>query len=112
MQEEAIKRVQEMQRRSRNLVSGSKQQPEQSSVQPDAKPNTNNKVKSTDPINELLGSLFGKKQGVTEHASSNLFSIGNIQIDEEKALIALMIYILFKNGSDIKLLLGLGYLLI
>jgi hypothetical protein len=44
--------------------------------------------------------------------SRELFSVGGIKIDEEKALIALMIYILYKNKADIKLLLGLGYLLL
>lgn len=32
-------------------------------------------------------------------------------IDEEKALIGILLYILYKNGADIKLLLALGYLL-
>lgn len=44
--------------------------------------------------------------------SKTLFSLGGIKIDEEKALIALLIYILYKNNADMKLLLGLGYLLI
>lgn len=38
--------------------------------------------------------------------------LSNLKIDEEKALIAMLIYILYKQGADIKLLLGLGYLLI
>ena len=33
-------------------------------------------------------------------------------IDEEKALIGMLIYILYKQGADVKLLLGLGYLLL
>lgn len=39
-------------------------------------------------------------------------NLGDIKIDEEKALIGLLIYILYKQGADIKLLLGLGYLLL
>ena len=35
-----------------------------------------------------------------------------VKIDEEKALIGLLIYILYKQGADIKLLLALGYLLL
>lgn len=41
-----------------------------------------------------------------------LFNLAGIQIDEEKAMIALLIYILYKNKADMKLLLGLGYLLL
>ncbi|MBQ9376052.1 MAG: hypothetical protein IJU04_06950 [Ruminococcus sp.] len=106
MQEEAIKRVQEMQRRSRNLVNGSSSPPDNTKNQ--AKPVPDN---SKSPIDDLLGSLLGGKTSDND-SSSALFNIGSIKIDEEKALIALMIYILFKNGSDVKLLLGLGYLLI
>lgn len=47
-----------------------------------------------------------------EHGKGELFNIGGIKIDEEKALIGLLIYILYKQGSDIKLLLALGYLLL
>lgn len=41
-----------------------------------------------------------------------LFDLGNIKIDEEKALIGMLIYIIYKNGGDFKLLLGLLYLLL
>lgn len=41
-----------------------------------------------------------------------LFNIGGLKIDEEKAMIALLIYILYKNNADMKLLLALAYLLI
>ena len=79
MQEDALRRVMEMQQRSRNAVSG---EPPPSPTPQKPPPN-------------VLGSLFG-----------------GIKIDEEKALIALLIYILYKNGADIKLLLGLAYLLL
>ena len=36
---------------------------------------------------------------------------GKLSLDEEKAMIAMLIYILYKQGADIKLLLALGYLL-
>ena len=41
-----------------------------------------------------------------------LFDLGSIKIDEEKALIGMLIYIIYKNGGDFKLLLGLLYLLL
>ena len=72
MQEEAIRRVREMQRRSRSIVGAS---------------------------SSLLSGLLGG-------------NLGDIKIYEEKALIGLLIYILYKQGADIKLLLGLGYLLL
>ena len=52
------------------------------------------------------------KTSLSGQGHDELFNIAGIKIDEEKALIALMIYILYKNGADVKLLLGLGYLLI
>lgn len=80
MQEEAVRRVMEMQQRSRSAVGGDRQ--------PTPPP-------QKDPPNDIFGGL-----------------LGGIKLDEEKALIALLIYILHKNGADIKLLLGLAYLLL
>ena len=99
MQEEAVKRVQEMQKRSRNIVNGTPSSP---NSPPKPHPQSNH---SQQPLQGLLNGLLGNQ-------SKELFTISNIKIDEEKALIAMMIYILYKNGADIKLLLGLGYLLI
>ena len=45
-------------------------------------------------------------------SSGALFDVAGIPIDEEKALIGMLIYILYKQGADVKLLLGLGYLLL
>lgn len=41
-----------------------------------------------------------------------LFDLGSIKIDEEKALIGMLIYVLYKNGGDFKMLLALLYLLL
>ena len=76
MQQEAIRRVLDMQRRSKALADRDEADSAQASPK---KP---------------------------------LFSLAGIDIDEEKALIAMLIYILYKQGADIKLLLGLGYLLL
>ena len=95
MQEEAIRRVREMQRRSRSIVSAS---PNSEPAPPNAEetPRTQNahSPQKAPQSSSLLSGLLG----------------GNI--DEEKALIGLLIYILYKQGADIKLLLGLGYLLL
>ncbi len=110
MQEEAIKRVQEMQQRSRNIVNpdnGSNTQSPPPPIPPNSKNNNQSNKTSIPSLQKILGELLGGNKGNKE-----LFKISNIKIDEEKALIALMIYILYKNGSDIKLLLALGYLLL
>ncbi|MGN1114010.1 MAG: hypothetical protein ACI4RC_02675 [Oscillospiraceae bacterium] len=92
MQQQAIERVQEMQKRSKSIVGGG----ETAEVP----------QKINEPNNKQMPHKANKKK------NGELFNLGGIKIDEEKALIALMIYILYKNGADIKLLLGLGYLLI
>ena len=79
MQEEAMRRVMEMQRRAQSYTA-----PPPPPEPPPPEPSV------PDPVKELLG----------------------LELDEEKALIGLLIYILYKNGADIKLLLGLGYLLL
>ncbi|MBR1751662.1 MAG: hypothetical protein IJ740_12465 [Ruminococcus sp.] len=58
------------------------------------------------------GFLEQKRHEPEPEKSKELFDLGGIKIDEEKALIAMMIYIIYKNGGDIKLLLALLYLLI
>lgn len=85
MQREAIERAREMHRRASAYVSGS------SSPAPTPAHDTTENKKST---------------------PKELFDLGSIKIDEEKALIGMLIYIIYKNGGDFKLLLGLLYLLL
>ncbi len=59
------------------------------------------------PFSEFLGSLAGLGG---QKGSKSLFD--ELNIDEEKAIIGILIYVLYKNGADIKLMLALGYLLI
>ena len=77
MQEDAMRRVLEMQQRSRDVVVPNEE-----------------KSEKNEPIGDIAGLL------------------GGIKIDEEKALIAMLIFILYKQGADIKLLMGLAYLLL
>ena len=94
MKAQAIRRVKEMQKRSQSVLSGHSESAEKRSD-------------NTQGIDALLGSLLGgKKDG------GKLFDLAGIPIDEEKALIGMLIYILYKQGADVKLLLGLGYLLL
>lgn len=99
MQEEAIRRVQEMQRRSKNYVGGD-----------GSEHGTEEDHGHIPPMDTVQsGHVSAQHQSSADKA---LFNIAGIKIDEEKALIALMIYILYKNKADMKLLLGLGYLLL
>ena len=83
MQEEAVRRVMEMQQRSRDAVG-----------------------QTAPPLPE-------KDEAKPIQAQSLLNGLtGGIKIDEEKALIGLLIFILYKQGADVKLLLALGYLLL
>ena len=82
MQEEAIRRVQEMQRRSQSYIGG------------------DNKVSAAETAASAPAS------------SAPLPDIAGIKLDEEKALRGLLIYVLYKNNADMKLILALGYLLL
>ncbi len=100
MKKEAVRRVREMQKRSQSVLNGHSKSDE--SVADKA----HNEQDPQGSIDSLLGSLLGGKK-----TSGKLFDVAGIPIDEEKALIGMLIYILYKQGADIKLLLGLGYLL-
>lgn len=88
MRQEAIRRMQEMQRRAQGLFGGN------------AAAGT-----SDAPSSQPQDTLKGQPQ-------KELFRLAGIPIDEEKALIGMLIYILYKQGADVKLLLALGYLML
>ena len=94
MKQQAIRRVKEMHKRSQSVLSGHSE-------------NAESRSDKTQGIDALLGSLLGGKS-----SGGKLFEVAGIPIDEEKALIGMLIYILYKQGADVKLLLGLGYLLL
>lgn len=96
MRQEAVARAREMQRRAQGLVGGqSVQQPEQRQPSPPHEERSADTQQHT-PVGGILSSLLGSDS----------------KIDEEKALIGMLIYILYKNGADVKLMLALGYLLL
>ena len=140
MRQEAIERVRAMQRRSREIVAppNNNQRAETPTHNPEPVPpipepevskaineneNTNtpnhnaNTARNTGFNNQtgaianILGSLFPKGGGQTKKGPLSELLDG-FNISEENALIGILIYILAKNGADVKLLLGLGYLLL
>lgn len=116
MQREAVNRVNEMHRRSRQMVMGQNgfsqsrsEPPQEEKPEPAPPPKPENKPaahRSDNNFQGLISSLFSGGQGGLNKLLSEF------KIDEEKALIAMIIYILAKNGADVKLLIGLGYLLL
>lgn len=119
MQEEAVKRVMEMQRRSRSYTQeGGMNGTSNTSGMGNSSGTTNtagavglNGVNGLNTPSGADNSGGGQNGGHAEKKGA-LFNLAGIQIDEEKAMIALLIYILYKNKADMKLLLGLGYLLL
>ncbi len=98
MQEEALNRLREMQKRSRTAVnrpnSESKPPPEQQDPRANQQ-NQQTRENRRAPQQDILKNLFG-----------------DVKADPEKILILLMLFVLYKNKADLKLLLALGYLLI
>lgn len=116
MQEEAVKRVMEMQRRSRSYTQEGGMNSMNGTGNSSGTTNTAGAVglNGVSGLNTPSGAdnSGGGQNGGHAEKKGALFNLAGIQIDEEKAMIALLIYILYKNKADMKLLLGLGYLLL
>lgn len=119
MQEEAVKRVMEMQRRSRSYTQEGGMNGTGNTNSMGNSSGTANKagavgLNGVSGLNTPSGAdnSGGGQNGGHAEKKGALFNLAGIQIDEEKAMIALLIYILYKNKADMKLLLGLGYLLL
>lgn len=101
MQEEALNRLREMQKRSRTAVNRqngeNKPPPEQQEPRANQQNQQNQQTRESRraPQQDILKNLFG-----------------DVKADPEKILILLMLFVLYKNKADLKLLLALGYLLI
>lgn len=93
MRQDALRRMREMRRR----------------VDPPPAPEEPRRPQQSPPRSNAGGLISSLLRG---SESEGLFNIAGIAVDEEKALIAMLIYILYKQGADVKLLLALGYLLL
>ncbi len=105
MRQEALRRMQEMQSRSQNPQ-------EETSRAKEPPPKKESLFGGLKSDKNILGTIFGDILGVKTESGENGGILAQLNIDEEKILIALMIYILYKNKADLKLLIGLGYLLL
>ena len=95
MQQEALDRMREMQRRSRTVVNQPQHEPAPAPNPPPSPP-INQPSKPTLDVNNLFKNILGD----------------GLKLDSEKALILMMLFVLYKNKADIKLLVALGYLLL
>ena len=103
MQQDAVKRVREMQARSQNFINGNGK--EQCRPEPPPPP-----PKKEPPPPPLPQNNFCQNN-IQGNGSFLSGLIPDIKIDEEKALIIFILIILARNGADMKILLALGYLL-
>ena len=107
MRSEALRRMREMQRRAE--AAGFSPPPQEKSAVPKGNAGGSPHGSAAD-LRSLLGSVLGGSR--PGEGGEGLFRLGGMVIDEEKALIAMLIYILFRQGADVRLLLALGYLLL
>ncbi|MCD8005983.1 MAG: hypothetical protein LUF29_03270 [Oscillospiraceae bacterium] len=101
MQQEALDRMREMQRRSRTVVNPPPP-PQEPSPAPNPPPSP--------PISQPTKPAFKPSLDVNS-LFKNILGDG-LKLDSEKALILMMLFVLYKNKADVKLLVALGYLLL
>ncbi len=119
MQQEAIKRVEEMKQRSKNYVSPP-QPPNNNAEKIEQAEKPTNPVNKQESINIPQEKSDGqpykdilKSNSIVNGLKNALgIDIAHLGLDNEKIMLALLIYILYKNGADIKLLVALAYILL
>ncbi|HIV11212.1 MAG TPA: hypothetical protein IAD28_05935 [Candidatus Faeciplasma avium] len=103
MQEEALSRLREMQRRSRAMV-GDNQAKSGSAPLPGGALSGAEKTHAGDNKREPLSA---GPLGFLRDILGDSF-----ELDADRLLLLLIIFMLYKNGADIKLLIALGYIFI
>lgn len=101
MQLDALERMRDMQRRSKSLVFEAPPS-EKSERRTESSSQKTNHVHSSSPNNQHTNS---------SHTADILSNISS-SIDSERLLILLILFILYKNNADLKLIIALAYLLI
>lgn len=115
MQEEALARLREMQKRSRTVINQPVSEQHTQTAPPqnfsqNGRQNRPQNQSEQNTQNRLTGRPDARSPAPRQDIFKSLF--GDMKIDSEKALILLMLFVLYKNKADIKLLLALGYLLV
>ncbi|MEG0615515.1 MAG: hypothetical protein RR540_07140 [Oscillospiraceae bacterium] len=132
MRQDAIRRVQEMQRRSEGYINENPKPPQepQQAPKPQQNPSQNFEQPHNNPQQNPFAALFSNNfqqpksknvekpvENVEQSPSKGLFGgfldgiLPDLHLDEEKIIIIILIIILAREGADLKLLLALGYLL-
>ncbi len=129
MQEEALERLREMQKRSRSMVAQPGVESHNSGHGNRSMGNNNNNSSRQGMGSPNHGSQGGSRpqehSGVSQPAGQQYlntgFSVSEIlksilgeagKLDTDSLLILLMLFTLYKNKADIKLLVALGYILL
>lgn len=108
MQQEALNRLREMQSRSKSIIG----QP--AAEEPQINPPESSAVENQD-VRRRQAPHNRQPTPVHNTGIQDIFKsiLGDgFSLDSEKALILIMLYVLYKNKADIKLILALGYLLL
>ncbi|MGN0622003.1 MAG: hypothetical protein ACI4I9_09050 [Porcipelethomonas sp.] len=108
MRQEALRRTREMHRKSRNS-SVQAELPEQSDIVEKDEPLKQEKMPSSENISGEMKNTGAKSSSFLNVLLSDIFGGG--KLDNDKIIIIALIFILAKEGADLKLLLALGYIL-
>lgn len=117
MQQEAIKRVEQMKQRSKSYVSPSPPQDSTQNIKTEEPANPAEKNEHIDtPAETANGQPYKdilKSNSIVSGLKDALgIDLAHMGLDNEKIMLALLIYILYKNNADIKLLIALAYILL
>ena len=110
MQEEALKRLEEMRRRSRTVV-GNTEEPSQEAESGSSDQQSSGESTSKDSGG---GNLHNNQQRNSKMQLSDILKsiLGDgIKLDTDRILILALLSMLYKNKADIKLLAALAYLM-
>lgn len=110
MQEEALKRLEEMRRRSRTVV-GNREE-----TNSDRSRAENSQEKAEQAASQINngGNIHNNEQGNNKMQLSDIIKsvLGDgIKLDTDRILILALLFMLYKNKADIKLLVALAYLM-
>lgn len=112
MQEEALRRLEEMRRRSRTVVGNSEAPSSEAPREADSRASAERAFSSSENNNEqhLHNNLNGNNHMQLSEIIKSVLGDG-IKLDTDRILILALLFMLYKNKADIKLLAALAYLM-